>query len=49
MNEYEKFLESKRHSIGNFGFDANFMSSIRRLLGYKAFNSLIRKSVLGHF
>lgn len=36
----------KRYTIG---FDANFMSYIRRLLGYKAFNSLIRKSVLGHF
>ena len=36
----------KRYTIG---FDANFMSFIRRLLGYKLFNSLIRKSVLGHF
>lgn len=25
MNEYLKFLESKKHSIGNFGFDANFI------------------------
>ena len=25
MNDYEKFLESKRHSIGNFGFEANFI------------------------
>ena len=36
----------KRYTIG---FDANFMSFLRRLLGYKLFNSLIRKSVLGHF
>ena len=25
MNEYEKFLEGKRHTIGNFGFDANYI------------------------
>ena len=25
MNDYEKFLESKRHSIGNSGFKANFI------------------------
>lgn len=25
MNEYEKFLEGKRHSIGNFGFEATFI------------------------
>ena len=25
MNEYLKFLESKKHSIGNFGFKANFI------------------------
>jgi len=25
MNEYLKFLENKKHSIGNFGFDANFI------------------------
>ena len=25
MNEYEKFLESKRHSIGEFGFDPKFI------------------------
>jgi len=25
MNEYEKFLESKKHMIGNFGFEANYI------------------------
>lgn len=25
MNEYLNFLEKKRHSIGNFGFEANFI------------------------
>ncbi len=28
MNEYLKFLEQKRHTIGNFGFDANFIPDI---------------------
>jgi hypothetical protein len=28
MTEYEKFLESKRHSIGNFGFEANYIPDI---------------------
>ena len=28
MNEYEKFIESKRHSIGQFGFDANYIPDI---------------------
>jgi SNF2 family DNA or RNA helicase len=28
MNEYEKFLEQKKHSIGNFGFKANYIPDI---------------------
>jgi SNF2 family DNA or RNA helicase len=28
MNEYQKFLEQKRHSIGNFGFKANYIPDI---------------------
>lgn len=28
MNEYEKFLEQKKHSIGNFGFEANYIPDI---------------------
>lgn len=32
----------KRHTIG---FDANFMKYLRRILGYRLFNSVIRKSV----
>lgn len=28
QNEYEKFLENKRHSIGNFGFKANYIPDI---------------------
>ena len=33
----------KRYTIG---FDANFMKYLRRLLGYRLFNSIIRRSVL---
>ena len=25
MNDYLEFLERKRHSIGNFGFEANYI------------------------
>jgi hypothetical protein len=28
MNEYEKFLEAKRHSIGNSGFEPNYLPEI---------------------
>jgi superfamily II DNA or RNA helicase len=28
MNEYLKFLEQKKHTIGNFGFEANFIPDI---------------------
>jgi len=28
MNEYQKFLEQKKHSIGNFGFKANYIPNI---------------------
>ena len=27
-NEYLNFLENKKHSLGNFGFDANFIPDI---------------------
>ncbi len=36
----------KRYTIG---FDANLMNSLRRFLGYRLFNCVIRKSVLGKF
>ena len=42
-NPNKKF---RRYTIG---FDANFMKYLRRILGYKLFNSVIRKSVLGRF
>ncbi|WP_445718375.1 SDR family NAD(P)-dependent oxidoreductase [Flavobacterium sp.] len=42
-NPNKKF---RRYTIG---FDANFMKLLRRILGYKLFNSVIRKSVLGKF
>ncbi|CAB4152027.1 HELICc domain containing protein [uncultured Caudovirales phage] len=28
MNDYEKFIENKKHSIGNFGFKANYIPDI---------------------
>lgn len=28
MNEYQKFIENKKHSIGNFGFKANYIPDI---------------------
>lgn len=36
----------RRYTIG---FDANIMRLLRRTLGYKLFNSLIRKSIFGKF
>lgn len=36
----------RRYTIG---FDANVMKYLRRLLGYKLFNTVIRKSVFGKF
>jgi hypothetical protein len=28
MNDYQKFIENKKHSIGNFGFQANYIPDI---------------------
>lgn len=28
MNDYQRFLESKKHSIGNFGFKANYIPDV---------------------
>ena len=28
MNDYQQFLEQKRHSIGNYGFKANYIPDI---------------------
>jgi len=25
MNEYEQFLENKKHMLGSFGFEANYI------------------------
>lgn len=38
---YHEFLESKRHSIGNFGFDANYLPYI----GFDFQNFIIEKAV----
>jgi hypothetical protein len=41
-NEYLIFLESKKHSLGNFGFDANFIPDI----AFDFQKSIIEKSIL---
>jgi hypothetical protein len=41
-NEYLNFLENKKHSLGNFGFDANFIPDI----AFDFQKSIIEKSIL---
>ena len=41
-NEYLQFLENKKHSLGNFGFDANYIPDIA--FGFQ--KSIIEKSIL---
>jgi len=41
MNDYQKFLEQKRHSIGDFGFKANFLPDC----GFDFQNFVIEKAV----
>ena len=40
-NEYLNFLESKKHSLGNFGFDANYIPDI----AFDFQKSIIEKSI----
>lgn len=42
MGEYEQFLERKKHSIGNFGFKANYIPDIA--FDFQAF--IIEKSIM---
>jgi len=42
MNDYLKFIENKKHSIGNFGFDANFIPDI----AFDFQKHVIEKSIL---
>ena len=42
MNDYEKFLESKKHSIGNFGFEPNYYPDI----AFDFQKEIIKKAVL---
>lgn len=42
MNDYQKFIENKKHSIGNFGFKANYIPDIA--FDFQKF--VIEKSVL---
>jgi hypothetical protein len=41
-NEYLNFLENKKHSLGNFGFDANFIPDI----AFDFQKSIIEKAIL---
>ena len=42
VNEYLNFLEKKKHSLGNFGFDANYIPDI----AFDFQKSIIEKSIL---
>lgn len=42
MNDYLKFLEQKKHSIGNFGFKANYIPDI----AFDFQKYIIEKSIL---
>lgn len=42
MNEYQKFLESKRHSLGEFGFEPNYYPSF----AFDFQKEIIKKAVL---
>jgi short-subunit dehydrogenase len=48
VNTIFNIAENPKRSFRKYtiGFDANFMKSLRRLLGYRAFNHVIKKKVL---
>ena len=47
--EYEKFLESKRHSIGSFGFDATFIPDIAFDFQEHIIRKAVKKGRIGIF
>lgn len=47
--EYEKFLESKRHSIGNFGFEANYIPDMAFDFQKFIIEKAIKKGRIGVF
>ena len=49
MKEYEKFLESKRHSIGEFGFDAKFIPECAFDFQKHIIEKAVRKGRVGVF
>ena len=49
MTDYEKFLESKRHTIGNFGFKANYIPDIAFDFQEYIINKSIQKGRIGVF
>lgn len=49
MKEYLEFLESKRHSIGNFGFEANYIPDIAFDFQKFIIEKSVRKGRIGVF
>jgi len=49
MTEYEKFLEAKKHSIGNFGFEASFIPEIAFDFQRKIIETAVLKGRMGIF
>ena len=47
--EYEKFLESKRHSIGDFGFEATFIPDIAFDFQKYIIKKAVKKGRIGIF
>jgi replicative superfamily II helicase len=49
MKDYEKFLESKRHLLGNFGFEPNYIPDIAFDFQKHIIEKAIRKGRVGVF
>ena len=49
MNDYTKFIENKKHSIGSFGFDANFIPDIAFDFQAHIIEKAINKGRMGIF
>ena len=48
-NDYQKFLEAKRHSIGEFGFEANFITDCAFDFQKEIIERAVRKGRIGVF
>ena len=49
MNDYQKFLESKKHTIGNFGFKANYIPDVAFDFQKYIIEKSIKKGRIGVF